>query len=103
MTRRYVSAISMASLYGNPSLDAKSGSKDTMEAVREAFSTLDYVEASKKTGRTLERQVNLFNAIKKSLSKDDISKEYDRIVGDKREEQHILGGTSRRKLVRIAK
>lgn len=93
----------MASLYGNPSLDAKSGSKDTMAAIKEAFSTLDYVEVTKKTGRTLERSINLFNAIKKSLSKDDISKEYGRIVGDKHEEQHILGGTSRRKLVRIAK
>lgn len=93
----------MASLYGNPSLDAKSGSKDTMDSIGEAFSTIDYVEASKKTGRTLERSIGLFNAIKKSLSKDDISREYDRIVGDKHEEQHILGGTSRRKLVKIAK
>lgn len=93
----------MAALYGNTALDAKAGGKDILDAIKDAFSTIDYVEAAKNTGRTLDRSVSLYNAIKNSLSGDDISKEYDRIVGEKREEQHILGGTTRRKLVKIAK
>ena len=100
---RYVRAIILSGICGNPSFDAKGALKNSNDLAHSAWNMMEYV-SGRKASSSVENAVELFKTLQKNVSKEDIRKEYDRIAGRKKKETPVLGGSGgRRELKPIAK